>query len=173
MSGEVEGLLYWWQFTLLINKKNIDTGYKIDKICGLSNRILELYTHTTFPDKLQIRRNLKQSSFYLHTFFFFWPQLYLRSNTSPKRFIFYPHPANSRISSLGRFLEVGKVLMEIVKMVPELNTVLQDILHAGFQSMEFATLTLQTVNGKRESISVKVSTQLTFIFHHHHHHHQS
>lgn len=60
--------------------------------------------------------------------------------------------------------------MEIVKTVPELNTVLQDILRAGFQSMEFATLTLQTVNGKRESISFKVSTQLTFIFHHHHHH---
>lgn len=118
------------------------------------------------PSLLQIR-NLKQSSFYLHMFFlnFICNQTHLQ-----KRFFFYPHLANSRTSSLGRFLEVGKVLMEIVKMVPELNTVLQDILRAGFQSMEFATLTLQTVNGKRESISFKVSPQLTFIFHHHHHH---
>lgn len=33
------------------------------------NRILELYTYTTFPDKLLIRRNLKQPSFYLHKVF--------------------------------------------------------------------------------------------------------
>lgn len=97
--------------------------------------------------QLQIRRNLKQYVF---------PQLYLQSNTPPKQ-LFYPHLTNSRTSSLGRFLEVGKVLMEIVKMVPELNTVLQDILRAGFQSMEFATLTLQTVNGKRESIGFNLN----------------
>lgn len=39
------------------------------------------------------------------------------------------------------------MLMEIVKMVPELNVVVQQILSVGFQSMEFATLTLQTVEG--------------------------
>lgn len=41
--------------------------------------------------------------------------------------------------------------MEIVKMVPELNMVVQQIFNVGFQSMEFATLILQTVEGKRPS----------------------
>lgn len=49
-----------------------------------------------------------------------------------------------------RFLEVGTVLMNLVKMVPELNTVVQQILNVGFQSMEFATLILQTVEGERQ-----------------------
>nr|XP_046260291.1 glucosylceramide transporter ABCA12 [Scatophagus argus] len=43
------------------------------------------------------------------------------------------------------FLEVGRVVMEIVKIVPELDMVVQGILRAGFQSMNTATLTLDTV----------------------------
>lgn len=41
------------------------------------------------------------------------------------------------------------MLMEIVKMVPELNMVAHQILDVGLQSMEFATLILQTVEGRR------------------------
>lgn len=46
------------------------------------------------------------------------------------------------------------MLMGIVKMVPELKMVAQQILNVGFQSMEFATLTLQTVEGKRQLMSL-------------------
>lgn len=38
--------------------------------------------------------------------------------------------------------------MEIVKNVPELDMVARGILSAGFQSMNAATLTIDTVEGK-------------------------
>ncbi|KAM9346859.1 uncharacterized protein ABDE67_011174 [Symphorus nematophorus] len=46
------------------------------------------------------------------------------------------------------FLGVGQVLMEIIKLVPEVDTVVQTILRTAFQSMKSGTLTLDTVEGK-------------------------
>ncbi|KAK5890557.1 hypothetical protein CesoFtcFv8_014071 [Champsocephalus esox] len=43
------------------------------------------------------------------------------------------------------FLGVGQVVMEIIKSVPELDMVLQSILGTGFQSMNFASLSLENV----------------------------
>ncbi|XP_061579710.1 glucosylceramide transporter ABCA12 [Cololabis saira] len=43
------------------------------------------------------------------------------------------------------FLEVGQVLLEIVKSEPELDMVVQSVLRTGFQSMKAAKLTVQTV----------------------------
>ncbi|XP_044222425.1 glucosylceramide transporter ABCA12 [Thunnus albacares] len=43
------------------------------------------------------------------------------------------------------FLEVGHVVMEIIKNVPEVDMVVQSILRSGFQSMQTATLALDTV----------------------------
>lgn len=47
----------------------------------------------------------------------------------------------------GRFLEVGKVVMEVVKSVPEVDMVVQSILRAGLQYMKTAGLALDTVEG--------------------------
>ncbi|XP_034416854.1 ATP-binding cassette sub-family A member 12 isoform X2 [Cyclopterus lumpus] len=43
------------------------------------------------------------------------------------------------------FVEVGQVVLEIIKNVPELDLVVQSILRTGFQSMNAATLALDTV----------------------------
>lgn len=59
-----------------------------------------------------------------------------------------------------RFLEVGTLLMDIVKMVPELHMVVEQILNVGIQSMELATLILQTVEGERQSINNSRLSQL-------------
>ncbi|XP_068429142.1 uncharacterized protein abca12 [Clinocottus analis] len=43
------------------------------------------------------------------------------------------------------FLEVGHVVLEIIKNVPELDLVVQSVLRTGFQSMKFASLAFDTV----------------------------
>ncbi|TKS67339.1 ATP-binding cassette sub-family A member 12 [Collichthys lucidus] len=43
------------------------------------------------------------------------------------------------------FLRVGQVVLEIIKMVPEVDMVVQNMLRTVFQSMKSATLTLDTV----------------------------
>ncbi|XP_035533108.1 ATP-binding cassette sub-family A member 12 [Morone saxatilis] len=62
------------------------------------------------------------------------------------------------------FLEVGQVVMEIIKIVPEVDMVVQGILRTGFQSMKAATVTLETV----EELMVNVlkdadQLQLTYL----------
>lgn len=83
-SGEMEGLFYWWHFTLLVKKKILTMVIKLIKL----NRILELYTRATFPDKLLIRRNLKQSSFYLLMFFL---SFICNQTNLQKKFLFFTH----------------------------------------------------------------------------------
>ncbi|KAM3607617.1 uncharacterized protein V6R79_010758 [Siganus canaliculatus] len=43
------------------------------------------------------------------------------------------------------FLEVGQVAMEIIKLVPQVDIVVESILKTGFQSMKSASVTMQTV----------------------------
>ena len=54
----------------------------------------------------------------------------------------------SLVLCFGRFLMVGQVVMEIIKIVPEADRVIQSALRAGFQSMKSTTLTLDIVDGK-------------------------
>lgn len=48
----------------------------------------------------------------------------------------------------GRFLHVGQVTLEVIKMVPEVDMVVQCILRTSFLSMQSASLTFDTVEGK-------------------------
>ncbi|XP_040913792.1 ATP-binding cassette sub-family A member 12 [Toxotes jaculatrix] len=57
------------------------------------------------------------------------------------------------------FLSVGQVVMEITKIVPEVDMVVQSILRTGFQSMMSATLTLDTVEEMMANV-LKDASQL-------------
>uniref|UniRef100_A0A671U5T1 ATP binding cassette subfamily A member 12 n=1 Tax=Sparus aurata TaxID=8175 RepID=A0A671U5T1_SPAAU len=50
------------------------------------------------------------------------------------------------------FLHVGQVTLEVIKMVPEVDMVVQCILRTGFQSMQSASLTLDTVEGMTTNV---------------------
>ncbi|XP_053295252.1 uncharacterized protein abca12 isoform X4 [Pleuronectes platessa] len=50
------------------------------------------------------------------------------------------------------FLSVGQVVMELVKLVPELEMVVQSFLNTGFQSLMTGTLALDTVEEMMENI---------------------
>lgn len=48
----------------------------------------------------------------------------------------------------NRFLSVGQVVMEVIKLVPEVDMVVQSLLRSGYQSMMSATTALDTVEGE-------------------------
>ncbi|XP_073329250.1 uncharacterized protein abca12 [Pagrus major] len=50
------------------------------------------------------------------------------------------------------FLHVGQVMMEVIKMVPEVDMVVQGILRTGFLSMQSASLTLDTIEGMMANV---------------------
>lgn len=66
------------------------------------------------------------------------------------------------------------MMLEIIKMVPEVDMVVQKTLRTVFQSMKSATLTLDTVEGKttkytsrpllRQSLGMSSSRIVTFYF---------
>ncbi|XP_072300053.1 uncharacterized protein [Eucyclogobius newberryi] len=56
------------------------------------------------------------------------------------------------------FLEVGKVVMEILKLSPEADAVVQQILRAGFQSMSAGTQAIVTVKEMMENLVKDVTT---------------
>ncbi|XP_070770245.1 uncharacterized protein abca12 [Enoplosus armatus] len=61
------------------------------------------------------------------------------------------------------FLGVGQVVMEIIKLVPEVDMVVQSILATGFQSMKSATLALDTVEEMMASV-LKDADQLQMTY---------
>ncbi|XP_031714357.1 ATP-binding cassette sub-family A member 12 [Anarrhichthys ocellatus] len=61
------------------------------------------------------------------------------------------------------FLGVGQVVLEIIKLVPELDLVVQSILQTGFHSMKSATLALDTVEDMMLSV-LKDADQLQMTF---------
>ncbi|XP_059199203.1 glucosylceramide transporter ABCA12 [Centropristis striata] len=63
----------------------------------------------------------------------------------------------------GRFLEVGHVIMEIIKTVPELQMVVQSILNTGFQSMQSGTLALDIVEEMMDNV-LKDADQLQMAY---------
>lgn len=48
---------------------------------------------------------------------------------------------------LGRFLEVGKVVLEVLQISPEVHTIVQQILNTSFQSMKTAAQALDSAEG--------------------------
>ncbi|KAJ0005860.1 hypothetical protein NQD34_015754 [Periophthalmus magnuspinnatus] len=56
------------------------------------------------------------------------------------------------------FLAVGKVVMEILQLSPEANTILQHILRAGYQSMRAGTQAIETVEEMMEKLVKDVTT---------------
>ncbi|XP_041662328.1 ATP-binding cassette sub-family A member 12 [Cheilinus undulatus] len=50
------------------------------------------------------------------------------------------------------FLWVGEVVLEILHMIPEADKVVQSMLRSGFQSMEIAKLSLETLGGIMDSV---------------------
>ncbi|XP_032384919.1 ATP-binding cassette sub-family A member 12 isoform X2 [Etheostoma spectabile] len=61
------------------------------------------------------------------------------------------------------FLGVGQVVMEIIKMVPELDMAVQSVLRTGFQSMKSATVALDTVEGMMTNV-LKDADQLQMTY---------
>ncbi|XP_070831676.1 uncharacterized protein abca12 [Chaetodon trifascialis] len=62
------------------------------------------------------------------------------------------------------FLQVGHVVMEIIKVVPEVDMVVQSILRTGFQSMKSASLSLDTIEEMMVNL-LKDADQLQLTYH--------
>ncbi|KAG7503728.1 ATP-binding cassette sub-family A member 12 [Solea senegalensis] len=61
------------------------------------------------------------------------------------------------------FLEVGKVVLAIVKLVPEVDLVVQSVLQTGFQSLMTGTMALDTVEEMMDNV-LKDATNLQWVY---------